>query len=60
MTPTVKMPDMPAQPAAPQAPKSETGPTGQKPKQKNQIPSFLGTDTVPGSQQMGQKTLLGQ
>lgn len=60
MSPTVKMPAIPAAPAAPQAPKSETGPLGQKPKQKNTIPSFLGTDVVPGAGQMGQKTLLGQ
>lgn len=60
MSPSIKLPTMPAAPAAPQAPKSETGPQGQKPKQKNQTPSFLGTDTVPGAGQLGQKTLLGQ
>lgn len=35
-------------------------PQGKRPKQRSGMPSFMGTETLPASGQLGQKTLLGQ
>lgn len=47
-------------PKAPPAPVLAGGPQGKKPKQKQNTPSFLGTEATPGADNMGNKTLLGQ
>lgn len=54
MTPEIKGPEMP-KPLPP-----ILQPTGSQPKKKSATPSFLGDETRPEANQLGQKTLLGQ
>jgi hypothetical protein len=53
-------PAMPPMPKTPDPLPPVQSPTGTKPKTKSQAPSFLGATDMPTSNQVGQKTLLGQ